>query len=106
MIVESGDGAAGILMQGRGGEAIGEVRAVGRPQMVDQHIDGGALRALDVVAMEEAAKVHTLVFDAGESDVGAITEVEFEIRLKGEVRKVHFEPQPRGGGLGAATGGD
>ena len=62
--------------------------------------------AVNIVAMEEAAEVDALVFDSGEPDVSAVAEVEFQISGEIEVFDVHFEPDPRGGGIRSAAGGD
>lgn len=61
---------------------------------------GGAERA----PAEKTADVDPIVFDAGESDVAVIAEMNLEIAREREIVRVEFEADPRSGGTAAAGG--
>ena len=61
-------------------------------EIAEQEI--GAFRKEDAAA-EKSADVHRAVFDAGEADVGVVTEVEFEVARERNVAGMDFQAEPR-----------
>lgn len=82
-----GNGAERVGNKVGPGEAAGEGSESGGGEVAEEQI--GAFRA-EFPTAKEPADIDLVGTEAGETDVGVIAEVEFEVGCKGEVTRVDF----------------
>ncbi len=88
---ERGDGAERSGIGFDGGETRGERGQTGGFEVGEEQ---GEVRAGEPALAEEAAEVDLAAFDGGETDVGLVAEVEFEIAGERETARVDFQADP------------